>query len=69
MLTDTVQMLIFVFGGLAGAIKCLQLIGGLDNVFSILQERDRGFMTHVIHSPDDRDYPWYTLDFVNLTPV
>lgn len=59
MLTDAVQMLIFVFGGLAGAIRCLQLIGGFQNVFSILRERNLDFMTHVIHSPDDRDYPWY----------
>lgn len=58
MLTDTIQMVIFLVGGFFGAVKSLQLVGGIDNLFDIFKSRDLDYMTHMIHGADDRDYPW-----------
>lgn len=59
MLTDTVQMVIFLFGGLIGTGLSLHLVGGLSGLFKILEERNLGYMTHMVRSVKDRDYPWY----------
>ncbi|GMH41514.1 hypothetical protein BSKO_09424 [Bryopsis sp. KO-2023] len=58
MLTDSIQMVIFLVGGIFGSIKSLQLVGGIGGLFDIFRERDLDYMTHMIHAPDDRDYPW-----------
>lgn len=58
MLTDTIQMFIFLFGGIFGAIKSLQLVGGIGGLFDIFKSRDLDYMTHMVHAADDKDYPW-----------
>lgn len=59
MITDTVQMVIFLFGGLLGTGLSLRLVGGLSGLFQILEGRNLGYMTHMVRSVNDRDYPWY----------
>ncbi|GMH41065.1 hypothetical protein BSKO_08975 [Bryopsis sp. KO-2023] len=58
MLTDTVQMVIFVFGGLVGTLVSLKLVGGVSGLFSIFRKTDLDYMTHLIHPLNDRDFPW-----------
>lgn len=64
MVTDSIQMLIFLVGGLAGSIKALELVGGISGLFKILRDHDLDYMTHMIHPPDDKSYPWYAKIFV-----
>lgn len=61
MLTDTIQMLIFVFGGLMGTGFALHLVGGLSGMFDKLSREDIGLESfrHVLQPASDSIVPWY----------
>ena len=60
MLTDTIQTLIFLFGGLLGTGFALNLVGGLFGMFDKLSRDEIGLerFRHVLRPANDRDVPW-----------
>lgn len=58
MLTDTVQMVIFVVGGLAGTIAAFKLSGGQSGLFQGLEDAGLSDFPHVIRPANDREFPW-----------
>ena len=61
MLTDTLQMFIFVFGGLLGTGFSLHLVGGLSGLFHVFSTVRGGKLesfNHLMRPADDNDFPW-----------
>ena len=61
MLTDTLQMFIFVFGGLLGTAFSLRLVGGLSGLFHRMASVRGGsleYFNHLMRPVDDNDFPW-----------
>ncbi|CAD7705318.1 unnamed protein product [Ostreobium quekettii] len=61
MLTDTLQMCIFLFGGLIGSYYALNLVGGISGLFSTLGNVRGGSLSqleHALRPPNDRLFPW-----------
>jgi len=61
MYTDALQLVIFLVGGLAGAITSFNLVGGMQGLFDKYQEAGLVDAPHVFRSIDDRDYPWLAM--------
>lgn len=62
-MTDTMQTLIFLIGGLIGTGFSLHLAGGLSGMFDTLSRDDIGLdhFLHVILPAKHRDFPWFRL--------
>ena len=59
MYTDALQLVIFLVGGLAGAITAFNLVGGVQGLFDKYHEAGLTNAPHIFRSLDDRDYPWF----------
>lgn len=57
MLTDSIQLLIFVVGGIAGSITSFNLVGGMHGLHEKLDQVGLGYFFHIARPLDDRDYP------------
>ena len=60
MLTDSIQTVIFLVGGLIGTGFSLHLVGGLFSMFDKLSSNETGLgrLQHVLRPANDRDVPW-----------
>lgn len=58
MLTDTVQMFIFVIGGVVGSILALNLVGGINGLFSIFNSAGLADFNHLLRPVKDSHFPW-----------
>jgi SSS family solute:Na+ symporter len=57
LLTDAVQCVIFIFGGVVGMIVALQKVGGFNGLYERLEEEDLLYYYRMFRSPNDQDYP------------
>lgn len=58
MLTDTVQMFIFIIGGVTGTIISLNLVGGISGLFNTLNEAGLTNFEHLLLPAKDSHFPW-----------
>jgi SSS family solute:Na+ symporter len=58
-LTDTLQLFIFILGGLAGTFLALSRVGGLDGLYDKILDNPgiNDDFLHPLRSVDDKDYP------------
>ena len=58
MLTDALQSVILLTGGLVGSVTALSLVGGIDGLFRKLDNVHLGQFPHLMRPLNDRDFPW-----------
>ncbi|GMH41201.1 hypothetical protein BSKO_09111 [Bryopsis sp. KO-2023] len=58
MLIDTVQMGIFLFGGILGSIIAFSRVDGIRGLFDTFKAAHLSEFPHLLRAPSDNDYPW-----------
>ncbi|GMH41228.1 hypothetical protein BSKO_09138 [Bryopsis sp. KO-2023] len=58
MLTDTIQMFIFLTGGLLGTYLSLNLVGGISGLFVAFDEAGLTEFSHLLRPVTDSEFPW-----------
>ena len=57
-MTDALQTVILLTGGVVGSATALNLVGGVSGLFRRLEAADLRQFPHLVRSLDDRDFPW-----------